>query len=257
VALNASKDRFFSIVSHDLRTPFNGLIGNAQLLQMMLEDKQIGGEIAEIAETILSSAQSAHRLLENLLSWAMIQQGSMEFRPGMVLLDQLIPSTAEMFVPVADQKEIRLTLSVAEGLIAFSDANMLQTILRNLLSNAIKFTPPGGKVTIDARPQLKYDTSEPRVIEISVSDTGVGILESDLHRLFKIDEHFTTKGTASEEGAGLGLSLCKEMAEFMHGQLWIESKPGTGTRVSFTVPLPEGVRVLTPMADISEVVDQA
>lgn len=234
--LNASKDRFFSIVSHDLRTPFNGLIGNAQLLQMILGDNQIGGEIAEITDAILVSAQSAHRLLENLLSWSMIQQGKMSFRPETLLLGEFIQSTAEMFVPNADLKNIQLIVSVAKETTGFADPNILQTILRNLISNAIKFTPAYGKVSIHARPQIKIDMPEQQFIEISVSDSGVGINEYDLDKLFKIDVHYTTKGTAKEEGAGLGLILCKEMAEFNKGQLWIESKPGKGTTVTFTIP---------------------
>ncbi|MCL4262433.1 MAG: hybrid sensor histidine kinase/response regulator [Anaerolineae bacterium] len=237
-ALNASKDRFFSIVSHDLRTPFNGLIGNAQLLQLMLAENQIEGEITEVAEAIFSSAQSAHRLLENLLSWSLIQRGIMESRPDTIPLAQIIQSTAEIFAPNAALKGIQLSVSVAEGLVAYADPDMFKTILRNLLSNAIKFTPVGGRVSISARSQLRYDLPAPEFIEVLVADTGVGIMESDLEKLCKIDAHFTTIGTAKEEGAGLGLILCQEMVEFNQGKLWLESAPGKGTTATFTVPVP-------------------
>ena len=234
--LNARKDRFFSIVSHDLRTPFNGLIGNAQLLQMLLEDNNIDGEIAEITEFILSSAQSAHRLLENLLSWSMIQRGVLDFRPEVLNLDELIHSTAEIFMPGAELKNIQVVILVNKETKGYADPNIFKTILRNLISNAIKFTPERGKVTIAARPQLKLDSEEPKFIEITVTDTGMGINELDMNKLFKIDVHHTTKGTAKEEGAGLGLILSKEMAEFNQGKLWIESKQGRGTTATFTIP---------------------
>lgn len=236
-ALNASKDRFFSIVSHDLRTPFNGLIGNAQLLQLMLAENQIEGEMAEVAEAIFASAQSTHRLLENLLSWSMMQRGIMEAHPESISLAQLIPATAEIFAPNAALKGIQLTVSVAEGLMACADPEMVKTVLRNLLSNAIKFTPTGGRVSVTARPQLRYDVSTPEFIEVLVADTGVGMMEADLDKLFKIDVHFSTQGRGKEEGAGLGLILCKEMAEFNRGQLWLESAPGKGTTATFTLPV--------------------
>lgn len=239
IELNASKDRFFSIVSHDLRTPFNGLIGNAQLLQIVLEEQQINGEIAEITGSILSSAQSAHRLLENLLSWSMIQRGVLDFHPQVLPLQELIQSTAELFVLSARLKEIELIIAVSREIKGYADVNTFTTILRNLISNAIKFTPTHGKVTITARPHISLNIPEPEFVEISVSDTGVGITEQDLTRLFKIDVHHTTKGTAKEEGAGLGLILCKDMAEFNRGKLWIESKPDKGTTVTFTIPHPQ------------------
>lgn len=236
VELNASKDRFFSIVSHDLRSPFNGLIGNAQILQMMLEDNQIQGDIADITDSILSSAESAYRLLENLLSWSMIQRGALDFRPESLMLYELVKSTAELFTLNAELKNIQLLVSVSKEAKGFADPNIFLTILRNLISNAIKFTPPYGKITITARSEIKLESSGPKYLEISVADTGVGINEYDIDKLFKIDVHHTTKGTAKEEGSGLGLILCKEMAEFNKGQLWIDSKPGQGTTVTFTIP---------------------
>ncbi len=236
VELNASKDRFFSIVSHDLRSPFNGLIGNAQLLQMMLAENQIEGDIADITDSILSSAESAYRLLENLLSWSMIQRGVLEFRPETLMLDDVVRSTAELFKLNAELKDIQLIVSVSKETKGHADPNIFMTILRNLISNAIKFTPPYGKITITARSQVKLNIPEPEFIEVSVADTGIGINEYDLDKLFKIDAHHTTQGTAQEGGAGLGLILCKEMAEFNQGNLWIDSKPGQGTTVTFTIP---------------------
>ena len=256
VELNASKDRFFSIVSHDLRSPFNGLIGNAQILQMMLEDNQIQGDIADITDSILSSAESAYRLLENLLSWSMIQRDVMDFRPETLIINDLVRSTAELFSLNADLKDIQLLVSVSNQIKGHADPNIFMTILRNLISNAIKFTPAYGKIKIAARPQITSDVSEPKFIEISVSDTGVGINEYDLDKLFKIDVHHTTKGTDKEEGAGLGLILCKEMAEFNRGDLWIDSKPGQGTTVTFTIPSLTKSADESSIAESSEVVQQ-
>ena len=238
--LNASKDRFFSIVSHDLRTPFNGLIGNAQLMQMMLEDNgNTDTELKEIADTILTSAQGAHRLLENLLTWSMIQQGIMEPKPETVKMSQVLQAVMELAASNAQQKEIQLLWQAAEDTLAFADLNMVNTILRNLVSNAIKFTASGGKVVLSARPQLNYETGAAESIEVSVKDSGVGISEMDMEKLFRIDIHHSTKGTAKEEGAGLGLTLCKEMVEANNGRLWIESEVNRGTTVLFTLPLPQ------------------
>jgi two-component system sensor histidine kinase/response regulator len=235
--LNASKDKFFSIISHDLRTPFNGLIGPAQLLMMELEES---GDIAamELAETILKSARCAHRLLENLLSWSMIQQGVLEAKPHMVSLADLTQSVIDMLGETAVQKNIDIMTVVEPEVSVFADENMLRTILRNMLSNAIKFTEEGGKVTIFAHPHLQIeevDQESDQFVEISVVDTGVGINPEDLEKLFKIDEQLSTIGTSKEVGAGLGLILCKEMVELNGGTLQVESIPGRGSKISFTL----------------------
>ena len=234
--LNASKDKFFSIVSHDLRTPFNSLIGNAQLLKMELEDLGRPTTV-ELADSILQSARNAHRLLENLLTWSMIQRGVMVPKPTAVSIDHLTQSAIDVYEKTAVAKEIHISNAIAPGTTLFADENMLQTVLRNLLSNAIKFTPAGGKITISARHNLNEDADALRLMTVSVEDSGVGISDTDVEKLFKIDTHHSTNGTAEEEGAGLGLVLCKEMVESNGGEIRVKSELGKGTKVSFTMPL--------------------
>lgn len=237
VELNASKDRFFSIVSHDLRTPFNGLMGNAQLMQMILDEGEThNGELKELADTIYYSAKSAHQLLENLLTWSMLQRGVLQPKLEAFDVKQLVEASIELLTPSAQQKEIKLTGNFYTDVQAYADMNMISTILRNLISNAIKFTSKFGKITVSARAQTNLKgTAE--FIELTVEDTGVGISEMDLDKLFRIDVHHTTKGTAQEEGAGLGLILCKEMIESHNGRLTIKSDLGKGTKITFTLPV--------------------
>ncbi len=235
--LNARKDRFFSIVSHDLRSPFNGLMGNAQLMQMILEENgSEDEELKELADTIYSSAKSTHQLLENLLTWSMLQRDDLQPKLEPVDTKQLIQAIIELLEPTAQQKEIQLTENFYTNLMARADLNMVNTILRNLVANAIKFTPRLGKVIISSRTQMNLKGNT-EFIELSIEDTGIGINAPDLDKLFKIDVHHTTKGTENEEGAGLGLILCKEMVETQNGRLTIESEPGKGTKVTFTLPI--------------------
>ncbi len=235
--LNARKDRFFSIVSHDLRSPFNGLMGNAQLMQMILEENgSEDEELKELADTIYSSAKSTHQLLENLLTWSMLQRDDLQPKLEPVDTKQLIQAIIELLEPTAQQKEIQLTENFYTNLMARADLNMVNTILRNLVANALKFTPRLGKVIISSRTQMNLKGNT-EFIELSIEDTGIGINAPDLDKLFKIDVHHTTKGTENEEGAGLGLILCKEMVETQNGRLTIESEPGKGTKVTFTLPI--------------------
>ncbi len=235
--LNARKDRFFSIVSHDLRSPFNGLMGNAQLMQMILEENgSEDEELKELADTIYSSAKSTHQLLENLLTWSMLQRDDLQPKLEPVDTKQLIQAIIELLEPTAQQKEIQLTGNFYTNLMARADLNMVNTILRNLVANALKFTPRLGKIIISSRTQMNLKGNT-EFIELSIEDTGIGINAPDLDKLFKIDVHHTTKGTENEEGAGLGLILCKEMVETQNGRLTIESEPGKGTKVTFTLPI--------------------
>ena len=234
--LNASKDKFFSIVSHDLRTPFNGLIGHTQLLLMELEETGDTSKI-ELADTILQSAQNAHRLLENLLTWSMIQNGVMMPNPETMDMEQLIGAVIELSSSDAAHKNIQIVSQTATKANVYADLNMVNTILRNLISNALKFTPDGGKITVSTQLQLNYDANDPNFVEVSVKDTGVGIAEPDVAKLFEIDQHHATEGTAGEAGAGLGLILCKEMIEANNGRLSIDSTLTKGTTVTFTLPV--------------------
>ena len=238
--LNKSKDKFFSIVSHDLRTPFNGLMGNAQLLLMKIEELNLP-DIQGMAEDILKSAQNAYRLLENLLSWSQLEGGQMEVRSEIVDLDEVIRTTMDLLEQTAVQKQIKLVNRAEPGLKLFVDKNMLFTVLRNLVANGLKFTQAAGTVSITARGIYSANnTPEPTHVEISVIDTGVGIATIDQEKLFQFDSHFTTPGTSQEHGAGLGLILCKEMVERNGGSIWMQSEQGKGTVVSFSLPLVEG-----------------
>ncbi len=231
--LNKSKDKFFSIVSHDLRTPFNGLLGNAQLLLMEIEELNLP-DIQGMAEDILKSAQSAYRLLENLLSWSQLEGGRMEVRSEVVDLDAVIRTTIDLLEQTAVQKQIKLVNRAETGLKLFVDENMLFTVLRNLVANSLKFTPAAGTVSITTK-QIPSSGH----VEVSVIDTGVGISAIDQEKLFQFDSHFTMPGTSQEQGAGLGLILCKEMVQRNGGSIWMQSELGKGTVVSFSLPLVE------------------
>jgi len=228
--LNADKDKFFSIVAHDLRGPFMPLIGYAQLLT------QTAGELSttEIKEMTSSMYRSTRRvldLLDNLLEWARLQMGRMDYNPEEVLLKDLILRNIDLLGATATYKNITLHTAFENTLFVYADAYMTDTVLRNLISNALKFTPAEGQITVRAK--LNAITEW---VEISVSDTGVGISSEDLNKLFKLDVHYTTYGTAQEQGTGLGLIMCQEMINKNGGNIWVESEEGKGTTFTFTLP---------------------
>jgi signal transduction histidine kinase/DNA-binding response OmpR family regulator len=231
--LNADKDKFFAIISHDLRNPFNVLLGNSQFMVETI-DKLSQKDVVEISQSIYNQAKAAHNLLENLLTWSQLQRGRIEYSPNLLELRPLVEKTATLLDKTAQTKQIRLEQTIANGLCVYADEYMLDTIIRNLTCNALKFTPAGGQVTISARPAHQ---AGPDWVEVSVSDTGVGISPADRDKLFKLEVHHTTPGTAHEKGTGLGLILCQEMVEKNGGQIWIESIPDQGTTVIFTVPV--------------------
>jgi signal transduction histidine kinase len=235
VELNATKDKLFSIVAHDLKAPFNPLLGMSELLYRQA-DTASREEIKETGQCIHRSARGVYNLLDNLLQWAQMQQGRMEYRPVEFELKKVAEQTINLLAENAAGKEINLQSTVAEEAMVYADEYMLDTIIRNLTSNALKFTSKGGQVTISAEP----NDSSPGFAEVSVSDTGVGISKEDLDKLFKLEVHYTTEGTAKEKGTGLGLIICQEMIELNGGQVWVESELGQGTSVRFTVPLANG-----------------
>jgi signal transduction histidine kinase len=234
--VNASKDRFFSIVAHDLRGPFNPLLGLAQLMAQQGVEGVPPDEVRTMAEAIYRSARSIYDLLENLLAWSRLQRGRMDYEAGKLDLKRLVGRNVKLFADVAAGKSISLESMVAEGVSVNADQNMLNAILRNLISNALKFTPCGGQVIINALPEGSD------MVAVSVSDTGMGIRPEDQAKLFKLDVTHSTVGTASETGTGLGLIICQEMVEKNGGRIWIESEgvPGRGTTIKFTLPLLEG-----------------
>lgn len=226
--LNASKDKFFSIISHDLKSSFNILLGYSTLLVENIE-RCSPAELASQAQKLQTSAQKLYTLLENLLTWSRIQRGAMQYEPEPIPLNDLIEETIDLFLSQAEHKTIILQDTSSPDLQVYADYQMLHTILRNLLSNALKFTPAGGRVEISAR-------NDADAVEIAVADSGVGINPADASRLFRIDSHYTQQGTAGEKGTGLGLSLCKDLVEKNHGRIWVNSVMNHGTTFTFTIP---------------------
>lgn len=225
---NQSKDKFFSIIAHDLKSPFNGLIGLSAILTDDYDnfsDKERKDFISHINDI----SRGTYALLENLLEWSRLQTGKIEFNPvNFLLLSELQP-TLSLVKETALNKNISLYHSIDESLRVYADKYMLQTVVRNLISNAIKFTEPGGSVTVESK-------ETDGLIETRVTDTGIGMKQEDISKLFRTDKTMTKKGTANEKGTGLGLLLCKEMIELHGGKIWVESEFKKGTTFIFTVP---------------------
>ncbi len=227
--LNASKDRFFSIIAHDLKNPFTGVLGAAEILASDAGEME-REEIKEFANALYKQTKSIYDLLENLLEWSRIQTGRIKYSPTNCNVADCVNKVLNIYESLADKKGVKISYNGSNNIKVFADENMMDTVLRNLLSNAIKFTPEGGKVTIDVK-----DTGN-EYVEVSVADNGVGIPEAVQEKLFKIDEQVTTTGTNDETGTGLGLILCKELVEKNGGKLTLKSKPGEGTTFTFTLP---------------------
>lgn len=232
--LNANKDRFFSIISHDLRSPFNSLLGMSQLLRRMADTME-RAEIQLFADRIYTAGRNVLTLLDNLLHWSQVQAGRMEFQPETLDLREVVQQTLSLFKESAANKEIRLTSTLEEPMVVYTDPLMVDTVIRNLVSNALKFTPAGGEVRLLAHPRGE-------MVAVSVQDTGVGISPTNQAKLFRLDVTHSTLGTAEEQGTGLGLLLCKELVEKQGGAIWIESEVGAGTTFTFTVPRPTAER---------------
>lgn len=228
--LNSSKDKFFSILSHDLRSPFSGLIGLAEYLRDNADEVD-SADVKEVAEVIRSSSEKVFKLLENLLQWSRLQTGSLAYNPSEFDVYELIFNNVELLKNSAKEKKIALDFDSEVDSIVFADYQMIDSTIRNLITNAIKFTPEDGRISVKSNKTKGF-------IEISVSDTGIGMTPIQLKKLFKIDVHFVREGTNAEKGSGLGLILCKEFVEKNGGNLRVESSEKTGTKVSFTLPEP-------------------
>jgi PAS domain S-box-containing protein len=228
IELNATKDKFFSIIAHDLKNPFNSILGFSEILNheaKYLENSNIGN----YASLINTAATHTFKLLENLLTWSRMQSGNVQFAPRSLILSQVIQDEFVIGMPAAIQKNIVLVSNVSRNLIIEADENMLKNILRNLISNAIKFTAKNGRIEVNAQ-------CNDNETEISVTDNGVGIKPGNIEKLFNIEANFSTRGTASEKGTGLGLLLCKEFVEKHGGKIQVESQPGIGSTFKFTIP---------------------
>ena len=227
--VNAMKDKFFSIIAHDLKNPFNAIIGFSNLLYEAydnFDEKQRKSFIKNICD----ASENTFKLLQNLLEWSRTQTGTFEYVPEIIDLSIIANENISVLNSNAGSKSIELESTIPYNTIAFADENMTKTIIRNLISNAIKFTNTNGKVTIAA---ILKDNE----VQVSVTDNGIGISKENIFRLFRIDDPFKVAGTANEQGTGLGLILCKEFVEKNGGKIWVESVIGAGSSFIFTLPL--------------------
>lgn len=225
--LNAQKDKFFSIIAHDLKSPFNAILGFSDILVEQINEKNYTG-IDEYAKIIRQSSQRAFDLLINLLEWARAQTGKLIFTPEVFNLKNLINDNIALLKSNANQKAITINVDMPNESITFADKQMISTVLRNLISNAIKFTHKGGEIKISVKQNEKE-------MLISVADNGIGIEPERIKNLFHINKSISTPGTNNEYGTGLGLILCKEFVEKHNGKIWAESKQGKGTVFHFTL----------------------
>jgi PAS domain S-box-containing protein len=226
--LNARKDKFFSIIAHDLKSPFQGFLLLSKGLSMQI-DSMPREEINEVARDMYVSAKNLFKLLENLLLWSRLQRRTIETEPDYFQLNEIVVDNIELFSQQAQNKSINLENRVDNEAFVYADMKMIDTIIRNLISNAIKFTPEGGTLEISAK-NMGTKT------EISVSDSGVGIEPERITNLFRIGENTSTFGTGNEKGTGIGLALCKELVEKNGGEIYVESTVGKGTSFRFTLP---------------------
>lgn len=227
--LNATKDKFFSIIAHDLKSPFSSLMGFAEMLTLHAESKNTN-EVIEYSQIILNSTKRVLSLVENLLQWSRTQLGTTHYEPEQLDISIQTQNIVSLLRLNAEEKDIVISPKIEMNLVAFADQNLFDTVLRNLISNAIKFSRVGSVIYVSA--QRKND-----LIEVAIMDSGVGIRQENMEKLFQVDSTFSTKGTFNEKGTGLGLVLCKEFVEINKGEIWVESQLEKGSTFYFTVPL--------------------
>jgi len=229
--INETKDKFFSIIAHDLRAPLGAFLNITQLLHNdydILEEQ----EKREFIEMMHKTSKSIYDLLENLLMWSKSESGKIIFEPSTNPITYVCDNAYSIYYPIAKEKNIELINNVKSKCLATYDYNTILTVLRNLISNAIKYTPSSGKIIINCK---KHQDSNELII--SVSDTGIGIPKEKINDLFKIESHFSTPGTNDEKGSGLGLILSKEFVEKNGGKIWVKSQQGKGSTFYFTLPI--------------------
>ncbi len=226
--LNSQKDRFISMIAHDLRSPFSTL----RLLIGIAADNVEGSgqdELESIITLLKKSSENLYTLLENLLAWSRIQRGVIKYRPQGLDFRNIAFQNITLLAPYAEQKQISIASNIEDEIAVYADYHMIDAVVRNLLSNALKFTYPGGQIKIWAQPAADWVT-------VAVADTGTGIESEDIPKLFRLDTSYRRKGTAREQGTGLGLLLCKEFVETHQGNIWVESEAGKGSTFKFTLP---------------------
>lgn len=227
--LNADKDRFIAILAHDLKSPFNYILGFSHILMQNIRKFSIE-QTEEYLVQLENASKHYYHLLDDLLLWVNSHSGKMPFDPTKVEFREVLDEVLEILSPHANEKDIAINVTVEDDSIVLADINMIKTVMRNLITNAIKFTNKGGHVDVKVK-----NVNGSAVI--TVSDNGIGISADDLKKLFDYSQVRSTVGTASEKGSGLGLVLCKEFVEKHYGKLWVESEKGSGSSFSFTLPL--------------------
>jgi len=225
--LNQVKDRLFSIISHDLRSPLNSLKGTLALMEMGVLETD---EVTYFSSELNKELSYVLELMQNLLEWAKAQMEGMQAVIKLIDIHQLVQNNVGLLSPVAEKKDIYIKNDVPTNTQAYGDEEMIKLVIRNLLSNAIKFTPSAGTIRV----QTKVLANE---LEIAIIDNGVGMTPEKMAKLFNVDTHFTTKGTHSEKGTGLGLLICKEFVEKNNGRIWVESVKDQGSAFKFTLRL--------------------
>lgn len=227
--LNDAKDKFISIISHDLRTPFSSILG---FTDMLLNDEDLSPkERKQYVSYIKESSESMLALVNSILDWTRLQTGRIKFEPQKVAINNIIRKAINSSRGFAMKKQIDLVDKLTSEFFVFIDSGLILQVINNLISNAMKFTPAGGTITVNA-----LQSEKPRFIEVTVSDTGVGIAEENIPKIFSIESKFTTVGTDGEKGTGLGLSLVREIVEKHGGKIWVESKLNKGTDFKFLLP---------------------
>ena len=225
--LNKTKDKFFSIIAHDLRNPFNAIMGFSDLLChdfTIMDDKQKLG----LLELINLSSESAYNLLDNLLQWARTQTDKIKYNPEYFELSEVFNQVIDLHGIIAEKKQVSIEIAIPDSTRVYADKNMIHTVIRNLISNAIKFSNKGGRVFISS-----FENGS--MTEVVIRDEGIGMSRENLSMLFRIDTYYSTSGTSGESGTGLGLIICKEFVEKNSGRIRATSKEGDGTAVSFTL----------------------
>jgi len=228
--LNNNKDRFFSTLAHDLKSPFNGILNLTKSLQEEADDLS-RADIKDIAQNIYTVSEQAYKLMDNLLQWSLFETGGMRYQAARLSLAEIAANVVSLLGACAQQKGVHLRILTGEDVVVYADRQMVHSILQNLVANAIKFTPPEGKVSISI-----VATGTNAVV--TVADTGVGMNEAQIQKIFSSDYlSSTTTGTAGEAGTGLGLLLCRQFVEKNGGRIQVVSDSGKGTTFTFTLPL--------------------
>ncbi|NOR27287.1 MAG: PAS domain-containing protein [Lutibacter sp.] len=229
IEMNATKDKFFSIIAHDLKGPLCSMAGLSEYLVQYIKEKNLE-KIEKIANAIQQSSNNNMNLLSNLMTWAQSQSGRMDYNPEYFEIDFLVQEAKQLLNDIADKKSIIINNTIKTNSQVFADKEMISSVLRNLISNALKFTNTGGKITISAE-------NKENMLTMTINDEGVGISEDNVSKLFQIAKSQSTSGTENEKGTGLGLILCKEFIKKNNGKIWVKSTVGTGSSFFFSLPI--------------------